>query len=345
MKRINKAISNAAMVLSAAAVVGCSGGYNEPDSSIQTMFFGITDGIEDVGGSANLNPSFLDTRDFFALQDVSLGYTSHKWELFQVVDDNMEYITYRDIANYELEYIDDYDFQMIRQNSGIPSTQIDDIDPELYTYNPAVDPCNDLSYVFGYFDVPGRYVFRITNLFPKSISYPWRSAEYVDGVIVGIQVWFTTPEISDGVFQAQHDYDICAHMKLEGNVSVYTDAAMNSPIDLEWDFREEEDYAVYDVKVGQTLYFDAYSGVTLYDKIDYNKWVAEYYSYGGNSASPTSLPVISDVESLSTGVTFDQAGAFRMVVWQAYYQPETCDSPNYPTTTMINPIPIIFNVE
>ena len=53
--------------------------------------------------------------------DVSVGEVSHEWHLLKYNDKTKEWCK-----------MDDFDLQFIRTNSGIPSTILEDFDPEEY---------------------------------------------------------------------------------------------------------------------------------------------------------------------------------------------------------------------
>lgn len=332
-------------MLSVAAVVGCSKGYIEPDSSIMLKTFAVHDGIDDIDGVGNNDPVYVTTREFWGLMDISQGNLSHKWEFFEVDNGITTWQEDTDLDMDDYRYIDDFDVQIIRENSGIPSTVIDDFEPTDYTYNPAITPTTTIESLLAYYETPGMYKLRITNTYDEAIYYDEPRNNVTDLPLGGAFPRYAQ-YVSNGVYEVVYDYNMHVHMKLEGACNIYTDAAYSNLIDLEFDFREEENYEVYTIPQGATLYFEEVSGTTTYDEVNQTTWVAEYYSYGGNSAEPTSLPIVASASTVKTAVTFDQAGAFRMVLWQKYTTPDNIiDVGNFPSDLCVNPIPIIFNVE
>lgn len=319
-------------MLSAVALFSCDRSYNEPDDAIKMKYFGVSDGITDGAGSPNIEPSYVTTRELFGLMDISLGELSHKWFIEESLDNGE---TWR--------AVDDFDLQIIRENSGIPSTVLEDFDPELYTTTTPISSPTDQKSILGYFDKGGHYRLRVYDTFDEEIQYYFQTWDLVEGKKT--HRYFYSEDQGNGEHLVERDFEFRAYMLPEGACHIYRDAAMTD--EIEFDHRSQENIMI-EATPGTTFYFKEISGDDPnfdYDYIDHTEWVAEYYAVSANPATPTSLPIVSDVNAKTTSITFDQAGGFRIVMKQKYDQPAYVTGTSFPGEMFQNPIPITFNIK
>ena len=328
MKKYYIFLQSSLMFFASMILFSCNKDYVEPDDDVQMRWFGVVDGITDGAGSPNINPSYVTTRELFGLMDISFGEESHEWHLLKY-DENTK----------EWGNINDFDLQFIRTNSGIPSTILEDFDPEEYTEKEPVKSPTTRKSILAYYDVPGKYNLKVRDKFIEPIQYFFSILDSVTGQKE--TAYFSSVPTDDGLHLVERDFFFEVYMKLEGACNIYTDVEKKNPIDF--DFRSQENI-IYEVKKGTTLYYDEISGETEYDKVDYRKWVAEYYKINPNDEIATSLPVISDPSAKSVSITFNEIGAFRIVLQQRYDEPSGLINTSFPKELENSPIPLIIKV-
>lgn len=328
MKKEKKYLGSLLIILASFIIVSCDKSYNEPDSDVQTRYFGIVDGITDGAGSPNQQPSYVTTRELFGLMDVSIGEESHEWYLLKYDEESGKW-----------GKMNDFDLQTIRTNSGIPSTVIENFNPEDYTRKEALSSPTTEKSILGYFDVPGKYNLKVCDKFRTPIQYYFSCLDSVYSAKKGL--YYNSVPTDDGLNLVERDFIFEVYMKLEGACNIYTDSQKKNRIDF--DFRSNK-YMIHEVKKGTTLYYDEISGDTEYDKVDYRIWSAEYYKIDPNDEQASKLPEISDPNAKSISIKFDEVGAFRIVLEQRYDEPAGLINTSFPKQLEKNPIPVIIKV-
>ena len=327
---IKNSIKLLLFTVSATAFVACENEYIETNKDIQLKTFGVSDGIDDGSGSPNITPSFVTTYEIAGLMDISTGFDSHVWEFYQRTADDKGW-----------EKMDDFDTQFIRENSGIPSTELEDFDPLLYTMKEPMPQSTDLASLLFFFDKPGHYKFVIRNTYSEPINYPWA---ILDPVINKKAVRYFDSFVQDGTNVCEKDFEFRVYMKLIGHCNIYKDANKTDSIKYNYRVVETKDYEYYEIKKGTTLYYDEVSGDNPdfdFDYVDSREWKIE--NYDGSTAP---LPQLSSTVDKNISITFNDPGQFRVVLKQGYITPsgfiQTGKMPDY--TGVSSPIPLIIKV-